>query len=338
MKNEISVEERIRRAEQRYYNTIEKNYNNVNDVENTQKKISSKSRKIGKNVKKKLLIQIFICLIIYGIFYYINNTNSLFSNDMKTKMQEILSTDINFSQLYSNLKNNTENFVKKIQNQNNEENLKENNTENTDNLENKVDEVKTEEDIQNNDQNIGGAIEDIELQVGETSEIEEIKKINDEKTIENENNNQESNEETELSQMEQDANYVKQNISIIKPINGTISSRYGLRNPTTVTVPKNHTGIDLAAATGTKIVSATDGTVVLNSSKGDYGKHLKIQNGDTIFIYAHCNKLYVNEGDIIQQGQEIAEVGATGNATGPHLHFEIRYQNRLINPELILEF
>ena len=154
----------------------------------------------------------------------------------------------------------------------------------------------------------------------------------------NENIEKENNEVIELSQMEQDANFVKENISIIKPINGTISSRYGLRNPTTVTVPKNHTGIDLAETTGTKIVSATDGTVILNSSKGDYGNHLKIQNGDATFIYAHCSKLYVNEGDIIQQGQEIAEVGATGNATGPHLHFEIRYQNRLIDPELILEF
>ena len=191
-------------------------------------------------------------------------------------------------------------------------------------------------DIQNNDENIGGAIEDIDLQIGETSEIEEIQKQNSEEL--NENIEKENNEVIELSQMEQDANFVKENISIIKPINGTISSRYGLRNPTTVTVPKNHTGIDLAETTGTKIVSATDGTVILNSSKGDYGNHLKIQNGDATFIYAHCSKLYVNEGDIIQQGQEIAEVGATGNATGPHLHFEIRYQNRLIDPELILEF
>ena len=142
----------------------------------------------------------------------------------------------------------------------------------------------------------------------------------------------------ELSQMEKDANYVKENFNIIKPIEGIISSKYGLRNPTTTTVPKNHTGIDLAAKTGTKIVAAADGTVILNSSKGDYGKHLKIQNGETIFVYAHCNKLYVNEGDDVKQGQEIAEVGSTGNTTGPHLHFEIRYQDRYIDPEMILDF
>ena len=142
---------------------------------------------------------------------------------------------------------------------------------------------------------------------------------------------------SELSQMEQDANSVKSTVSFIKPVVGTISSRFGMRNPTTPTVPKNHTGTDISATIGTKVVSATDGTVILASSQGDYGNHLKIQIGDIIIVYAHCNKLYVNEGDIIKQGQEIAEVGETGNVTGPHLHFEIRYQNRYVDPEMILE-
>ncbi len=328
MEKSMSVEERIRRAEQRYYNIsnekygeIEKNYNNNQKKNDTEKITTSKSK---KNIKKKLILQIMICLIIYGIFYFINNNDSLLSRDIKSKTQEILNTDINFSQLCLNIKNNIEKCFDNIQNK--KENSDEKNTENT------------IEDIQNNNENIGGAIEDIDLQVGDTSEIEEIKKQDNVEITTNDNNEQEKNEEVELSQMEQDVNFIKENINIIKPINGTISSRYGLRNPTTITVPKNHTGIDLAAVTGTKIISATDGVVILNSSKGDYGNHLKIQNGEAIFIYAHCNKLYVNEGDTIKQGQEIAEVGATGNATGPHLHFEIRYQNRLIDPELILEF
>ena len=328
MEKSMSVEERIRRAEQRYYNIsnekygeIKKNYNNNQKKNDTEKITTSKSK---KNIKKKLILQIMICLIIYGIFYFINNNDSLLSRDIKSKTQEILNTDINFSQLCLNIKNNIEKCFDNIQNK--KENSDEKNTENT------------IEDIQNNNENIGGAIEDIDLQVGDTSEIEEIKKQDNVEITTNDNNEQEKNEEVELSQIEQDANFIKENINIIKPINVTISSRYGLRNPTTITVPKNHTGIDLAAVTGTKIISATDGVVILNSSKGDYGNHLKIQNGEAIFIYAHCNKLYVNEGDTIKQGQEIAEVGATGNATGPHLHFEIRYQNRLIDPELILEF
>lgn len=334
MEKTISVEERIRRAEEKYYNTLNRDYNNIKNEDNIQsskKNITERTNK-KRTLKRKVLTQILICLIMYGIFYLINSNNSLFSNDMKQKTKEILNTDINFSQIYSNLKCNIEKLFQNIQINSNEKNT----TESTDSTENKKE--TSINDIQNNDENIGGAIEDIDLQIGETSEIEEIQKQNIEDTTEVKNIEQEKSEIIELSQMEKDANFIKKNINIIKPINGTISSRYGPRNPTTITVPKNHTGIDLAATTGTKIISATDGTIVLNSSKGDYGKHLKIQNGDAIFIYAHCSKLYVNEGDIVQQGQEIAEVGATGNATGPHLHFEIRYQNRLIDPELILEF
>ena len=334
MEKTISVEERIRRAEEKYYNTLNRNYNNIKNEDNIQSSKKNITERTNKKIKlkRKVLTQILICLIMYGIFYLINSNNSLFSNDMKQKTKEILNTDINFSQIYSNLKCNIEKLFQNIQINGNEQNT----TESTDNTGNK--EETSINDIQNNDENIGGAIEDIDLQIGETSEIEEIQKQNIVGTTEVKNTEQEKSETIELSQMEQDANFIKENINIIKPINGTISSRYGPRNPTTITVPKNHTGIDLAATTGTKIISATDGTIVLNSSKGDYGKHLKIQNGDAIFIYAHCSKLYVNEGDIVQQGQEIAEVGATGNATGPHLHFEIRYQNRLIDPELILEF
>lgn len=66
------------------------------------------------------------------------------------------------------------------------------------------------------------------------------------------------------------------------------------------------------------------------------GNHLKIQIDDVIIVYAHCNSLNVQQGEHILQGQEIAEVGSTGNSTGPHLHFEIRKEDRLVDPQLIL--
>ena len=156
-------------------------------------------------------------------------------------------------------------------------------------------------------------------------------------TIQGEANEQEQSQETELSQAEQDIQNVKNTTTFIKPVEGTISSTYGRRETATGSVPKDHTGTDIAAPLGTKIKSATDGEIVLVSEEGDYGKHIKVQIGEVSIIYAHCNQLYVNQGDKIVQGQEIAEVGSTGNSTGPHLHFEIRYSERTVNPQSILE-
>ena len=200
-------------------------------------------------------------------------------------------------------------------------------------------------EIQNNNEN-NSENNNIKENISENSVGEAIGGANEsgnenigEEGVETENKNNDGNAVDNLSQMEQDANYIKSTIDFIKPIEGKITSGFGMRNPTTASVPKNHTGTDIAAETGTKILAATEGKVILSSTSGDYGKHLKIQtsDNDVVVVYAHCNNLYVNEGETIKQGQEIAEVGATGNATGPHLHFEVRYQSRYVDPQMILE-
>ena len=81
-----------------------------------------------------------------------------------------------------------------------------------------------------------------------------------------------------------------------------------------------------------------EGKVTYVSSEGGYGKHVYIEKNDVTTLYAHCSSIYVKEGDNIMQGQQIGEVGQTGNATGPHLHFEVRKENRVVNPEYILTF
>ena len=175
------------------------------------------------------------------------------------------------------------------------------------------DEKIQEEDNNNGQEGIGGAEEKIET----------------ENTVEN--------QVTEISQEEKDIQDVKNTTTFIKPVEGVISSQYGRRDTATGSVPKNHTGTDIAAVTGTKIKSSTEGEVVLVSEEGDYGKHLKVQIGEISIIYAHCNQIYVKQGEKVVQGQEIAEVGSTGNSTGPHLHFEIRISERTVNPQSILE-
>lgn len=296
MERTISVEEKIRRAEEIY----------ARRQEGTQRKTAkvSVNNENKKDIRllKKMIIQIVISLLIYFVIYIIQNNNYIFSEDFLKKINEILSYDMNFVQMYENIKQNVEQGINKLK-ENNQGIIK-----NTENI---------------NENAIGGAEENV---IEGTSEIQS-----------NEQNSDQNVNETQLSQEEQDIANIKATTTFIKPVEGTISSKFGQREPTTSTVPKNHTGVDIAANMGTKIIASTGGEVVLASEEGDYGKHLKIQIGEVSIIYAHCNALYVQQGDIITQGQEIAEVGSTGNSTGPHLHFEIRISERIIDPEKILE-
>lgn len=114
----------------------------------------------------------------------------------------------------------------------------------------------------------------------------------------------------------------------IMPTSGRLTSTYGRR------WGRSHDGIDVAATTGTPIYAADNGIIVESEyQKNGYGNIIKIdhQNG-FISYYAHCSKLYANVGDVVAKGDLIATVGSTGRSTGPHLHFEIRYNDVPQNP------
>ena len=296
MERAISVEERIRRAEEIYEKRRQGENRPITkvNVNNTQKK--------DIKLLKKMIIQILVCISIYLVIYAIYNNKYVFSEDFIKKANEILSYDTNFGELYQNAKNQIQTWFQAITTQ--EEGQEQ--TENT----------QAENQTENEENGIGGA----------TTEETEQDAVSSE---------QEQN--AQLSQEEQDIQNVKNTTIFIKPVEGTISSPYGRRDTATGNVPKDHTGTDIAAPMGTKIKSATEGEVVLVSEEGDYGKHIKVQIGEVSIIYAHCNQLYVKQGDIVTQGQEIAEVGSTGNSTGSHLHFEIRYSERTVDPQSILE-
>ena len=252
------------------------------------------------NLTKKLVKQFIICLLIYICFYMAKNVPNLIPQEVMNKITDTLEYDINVQELYENFKG-----IYKKENQDEK-------------VENKEEEQLPQETLSATDSD------------GESNEVAQ-KEEKSEETQEEEN--------TEgLTQMEIDARYIKKNYSLIKPLEGEITSRFGPRNPEVPTVPKYHTGIDIARVVGTVVISAMEGTVELVSGEGSYGNHVKITNGDVSTLYAHCSKIYVKEGDYITQGQEIAEVGATGNVTGPHLHFEIRRNNEYVDPDLILEF
>ena len=116
-------------------------------------------------------------------------------------------------------------------------------------------------------------------------------------------------------------------ISLINPISGTITSRFGQR------WGRSHTGLDIGASKGTKIKAAAAGTVTKSGTSGGYGQIVVISHGNGVeTYYAHCSALYVKVGQKVSQGQVIAAVGSTGNSTGPHLHLEIRVNGVAQNP------
>lgn len=295
----LTGEEKIRKAEE-IYKRRRGEYSYGRD--NRALKVSVKEEKIF-SLFKKMILQIAICFVIYFIYYLIQNSNYIFSEEVLAKTKEILSYDIDIASLYEY----TTNFFKEKMT------LIENDTTPTNEIteQNAVDNENKEDNEDNN--GVGGA--EIDNAVIEDTSLEGSEK------------KEQTNEE-----------YIKSNFSFEKPVEGIVSSEFGQRNSDNPIVSKNHLGIDIAANTGTVIRAAMDGKVTVSSKIGDYGQHIKIVNNDVTTLYAHCSKLYVKEGDVVTKGQEIAEVGETGKATGPHLHFEIIRGITYINPRNILQF
>ena len=125
--------------------------------------------------------------------------------------------------------------------------------------------------------------------------------------------------------------------SILKtPLDGArISSNFGMRKHPISGFNKMHKGVDFAAPTGTPIYAGGNGIIEYVGRNGGYGKYIRIRhNNGYKTAYAHLSsyKKGISKGVRVNQGEVIGYVGSTGNSTGPHLHYEIIYQNKHINP------
>lgn len=245
MEKTISIEERIRRAEEIY--ARRKNDSVSTSIPYARVSIGEKKR---ANSLRKMFIQICVCAMIYMIFYTMKNGDYIFTPQLTERVKQVLEYDMN-------IQNMSEDVLKYIN------------------------------EIRNKDVVIP---EENKAVDGETEAQEQIiEKKSDEKqeTLPEESSNNEektedilgvteeavyTEEASSISQTQIDADYIKQNYSIIKPLTGTITSRFGNRNPTTESVPKYHTGIDIAREVGTKIIAAMEGKVTQISSSGDYRK------------------------------------------------------------------
>lgn len=122
------------------------------------------------------------------------------------------------------------------------------------------------------------------------------------------------------------------------PIKGRITSEFGYRDHPTIGRHAPHGGVDIGANTGDTVRCFADGTVEYVGENSDYGLYLRVKHANGVSsFYAHCNKICVKKGQKVKVGEKIAEVGSTGQATGPHLHFEIKLNDTRLNPLYYIE-
>ncbi|TPV95503.1 MAG: hypothetical protein B7733_09630 [Myxococcales bacterium FL481] len=122
-----------------------------------------------------------------------------------------------------------------------------------------------------------------------------------------------------------------------RPTVGVVSSHFGWRHHPIKHTRSFHEGLDIAAPEGTEITAVQAGRVRFAGRRGSLGNLVELEHADgSITRYAHASRLFVRRGDRVEVGETIADVGATGAATGPHLHFEALVNDKAVDPERYL--
>ena len=124
----------------------------------------------------------------------------------------------------------------------------------------------------------------------------------------------------------------------VTPVMAVESSGFGWRDHPIENEERFHYGVDLASDTGTAVRAFAAGSVDYIGESDVYGQYLQLDHGNGVkSFYAHCSKLCVQQGQIVAAGEKVAESGATGEVTGPHLHFELKRDGVRLNPEYYIE-
>ena len=119
----------------------------------------------------------------------------------------------------------------------------------------------------------------------------------------------------------------------LSPVEGVITSACGERVNPILGKRENHNGLDIAVAEGTAVIAVKSGKVTEVRTSATYGKLLEYETTDGYTVmYAHLSKVLVQEGEMVKQGQKVAESGNTGLSTGPHLHYSLWKGEKLLDP------
>ena len=128
-------------------------------------------------------------------------------------------------------------------------------------------------------------------------------------------------------------------IPSIWPVHGRITSGYGWRNSPFENGSELHAGIDIAINAGVPVVATADGQIVQSGPAGGYGNMVQIDHGNGIStIYGHNSQLNVSVGEAVKKGQVVSFAGSTGKSTGPHVHYEVRENGKVVDPWKYLIF
>lgn len=123
------------------------------------------------------------------------------------------------------------------------------------------------------------------------------------------------------------------------PVSGQVTSPFGWRTDPITGSPRFHGGLDIAAPMGTPVYAPQAGYVVYSGTYGGYGNVVVLNHGNSLYtVYGHNSQLLVKAGDSVYRGQLISLVGSTGRSTGPHLHFEVHYNQQYLNPVSYLSY
>ena len=184
---------------------------------------------------------------------------------------------------------------------------------------------------------IKGKVQDIEALSSKLDHIEEMMGFK-----QDEEKKDEITKETLASINDRVKMYMLTTIPNGAPLESTrVTSNYGYRIHPITKSKKFHRGIDLKAKRKTKVYATADGIVSFVQPKniGDYGRVIKIQhNYGFETVYAHLNKTNVKVGDIIRKNEQIGLSGSSGRSTAPHLHYELRYASKILNPKEFIKW
>lgn len=270
----------------------------IRRVESPYRVQARKSESTERIVKywSKFIVQTIISAIILVAFLYCRSVNAITTSAFWEKTTAILENDISVEDMKNGIEKGME-YVRIIIPK-----LVEN------------EEIKNVE-IENENQNVEDKVED-KINVVEPpqdSQVEDTKN---------------------MTQEEKDVYEILKVMTVLRPVNGEISSPFGDRVDPITKKDGVHTGTDYAVAVGTQVKSAITGTVTeVKKNNASFGNFVRVKNSDIVTTYAHCSTIKVKEGDKVKQGDVIALSGNTGKTSGPHLHFEVSKGGRLINPE-----